>query len=189
MITFGHAEFAQLILEVFALLQGRASLRGLNRKKLIVHFVPGLILKGRQSTQHRDNHLTGAGLRHGLRVVVVPGAPSYRMLTGAVLMVLATVLSAQSAGGIRAGPIAERLLDSPMVISPRPVIIRIGQITGAPCFLKALRIPTDMLKASGRSIDSQRLRSELPLSIACLALGWGHPFRSIQCMPSNVPPM
>ncbi|NMX56172.1 hypothetical protein HBO41_09675 [Pseudomonas sp. WS 5146] len=28
------------------------------------------------------------------------GAPSYRMLTGAVLMVLAIVLSAQSAGGI-----------------------------------------------------------------------------------------
>lgn len=96
MITFGRAEFAQVVLEVFALLQGRASLRGLNRKKLIVHFVSGLILKGRQRTQHRDNHLTGAGLR----VVVVPGAPSYRMLTGAVLMVLATVLSAQSAGGI-----------------------------------------------------------------------------------------
>ena len=85
MITFGHAEFAQLILEVFALLQGRASLRGLNRKKLIVHFVPGLILKGRQSTQHRDNHLTGAGLRHGLRVVVVPGAPSLKKWTGCAL--------------------------------------------------------------------------------------------------------
>ncbi|MFL1390012.1 hypothetical protein ACI77F_20330 [Pseudomonas tritici] len=28
------------------------------------------------------------------------GAPSYRMLTGAVLIVLAIVLSAQSAGGI-----------------------------------------------------------------------------------------
>lgn len=115
------------------------------------------------------------------------GAPSYRMLTGAVLILLAIVLSAQSAGG--AGPIAERLLDLPMVISPRPVIIRVGQITGAPCFLKTLRIPTDMLKASGRSIDSQRLRSELPLSIACLALGWRHRFQTIQSMPSDVPPM
>lgn len=47
MITFGHAEFAQLILEVFALLQDRALLRGLNRKKLIVYFVSGLMLKGR----------------------------------------------------------------------------------------------------------------------------------------------
>ncbi|WP_460106136.1 hypothetical protein [Pseudomonas sp. H2_G10] len=37
MITFGHAEFAQLILEVFALLQDRALLRGLSRKKLIVN--------------------------------------------------------------------------------------------------------------------------------------------------------
>lgn len=72
MITFGHAEFAQLILEVLTLLQDRALLRGFNRKTLIVYFVSGLMLKGRQRAQRRDNHLTGAGLRHGLRVVVVP---------------------------------------------------------------------------------------------------------------------
>ena len=189
MITFGHAEFAQLILEVFALLQGRASLRGLNRKKLIVHFVPGLILKGRQRTQHRDNHLTGAGLRHGLRVVVVPGAPSYRMLTGAVLMVLATVLSAQSAGGIRAGPIAERLLDSPMVISPRPVIIRVGQITGAPCFLKNSQ-------DSHRYVESLRpvyRFAETPIGTALINSLFGfrlgasfskHPMHALRCAPN-----
>lgn len=72
MITFGRAEFALVALGVFALLQERAMLRGLNRKKLIVYFVSGLMLKGRQRTQRRDNHLTEAGLRHGLRVVVVP---------------------------------------------------------------------------------------------------------------------
>ena len=45
------------------------------------------------------------------------------------------------------------------------------------------------LKASGRYSDSQRVRLELSSSIACLALGWGHPFQTIQSMPSDVPPM
>ncbi len=43
-ITFGRAAFAMLALAVFALLQGRALLRGLNRKKLVVYFVSGLML-------------------------------------------------------------------------------------------------------------------------------------------------
>lgn len=44
------------------------------------------------------------------------------------------------------------------------------------------------LKVSGRYSDSQRVRSELSSSIVCLALGWGHPFETIQSMPSNMPP-
>ncbi|MCF5722862.1 DMT family transporter [Pseudomonas syringae] len=43
-ITFGRAAFAMLALAVFALLQGRALLRGLNRKKLFVYFISGLML-------------------------------------------------------------------------------------------------------------------------------------------------
>ena len=43
-ITFGRAAFAMLALAVFALLQGRALLRGLNRKKLFIYFVSGLML-------------------------------------------------------------------------------------------------------------------------------------------------
>ncbi|NAO28824.1 DMT family transporter [Pseudomonas syringae pv. dysoxyli] len=43
-ITFGRAAFAMLALAVFALLQGRALLRGLNRKKLVIYFVSGLML-------------------------------------------------------------------------------------------------------------------------------------------------
>ncbi|WP_460084646.1 hypothetical protein [Pseudomonas sp. H2_G03] len=95
MITFGHAEFAQLILEVFALLQDRALLRGLSRKKLIVN-------------------ARSAGIIISLEPVYamtyawwwLHGAPSYRMLTGAVLtgavlIVLSIVLSAQSAGESR----------------------------------------------------------------------------------------
>ena len=43
-ITFGRAAFAMLALAVFALLQGRALLRGLNRKKLFIYFISGLML-------------------------------------------------------------------------------------------------------------------------------------------------
>ncbi len=43
-ITFGRAAFAMLALAVFALLQGRALLRGLNRKKLCVYILSGLML-------------------------------------------------------------------------------------------------------------------------------------------------
>ncbi|OYU08853.1 MAG: EamA family transporter [Pseudomonas sp. PGPPP1] len=43
-ITFGRAAFAMLALAVFALLQGRALLRDLNRKKLFIYFISGLML-------------------------------------------------------------------------------------------------------------------------------------------------
>lgn len=43
-ITFGRAAFAMLALAVFALLQGRALLRDLNRTKLFIYFVSGLML-------------------------------------------------------------------------------------------------------------------------------------------------
>ncbi|WP_460138654.1 hypothetical protein [Pseudomonas sp. H2_D07] len=182
MITFGHAEFAQLILEVFALLQDRALLRGLSRKKLIVN-------------------ARSAGIIISLEPVYamtyawwwLHGAPSYRMLTGAVLtgavlIVLSIVLSAQSAGN-RVGPIAERLLYSPMVISPRLVIIRVGQITGASCFSKNSQ-------DSHRYVESLRpvyRFAETPIGTALINSLFGlrlgasfskHPMHALKCAPN-----
>ncbi len=55
--------------------------------------------------------------------------------------------------------------------------------------LSSIPVSTVPLKASGRSIESQNVRSELSSSIAHLALGWGHPFQTIQSIPSDMPLM
>lgn len=167
----------------------RALLRGFNRKKLIVYFVSGLMLKGRQRAQRRDNHLTGAGLRHGLRVVVVPWSAVISDVDRSGVDCAGDCVVGTECGGNRAGPIAERLLDSPMVISPRLVIIRVGQITGASCFSKNSQ-------DSHRYVESLRpvyRFAETPIGTALINSLFGlrlgasfskHPMHALKCAPN-----